>query len=143
MQATESDLNHSVLLPEEVNEQLEDPPSYVETMSTSCVELGTRGPTPASVCWVPPYSPYLSPPEHFHTSPSDSLEREGVESHGLDPSDSLDREGTESSGLDPSEPPVIMTSLHKEVVLSNDLEISSDVDDLSETSNPDQTSWKV
>lgn len=111
MQATESDLNQSVLLPEEVNEQLEDPPSYVEAMSTSCVELSTRGTTPASVCWVPPYYPYLSPPEHCHTSPS--------------------------------EPPIIMTSLDTEGVENNDLEISSDIDEPSETSNPDQTRWEV
>lgn len=111
MEATESDLNHSVLLPDEVDEQMEDPPSYAEAMSTSCVEISTRGTTPASACWVPPYYPYLSPPE-------------------LCPINHCD-------------PPIMMTSLDREGVESNDLEISSDLDEYSEEINPVRDSQEM
>ncbi|XP_022332292.2 uncharacterized protein LOC111130000 isoform X2 [Crassostrea virginica] len=103
MEATESDLNHSVLLPEEVNEQLEDPPSYAEAMSSSCVELCTRGTTPASVCWVPPYYPAFSPPELCPTHPCEPpilmtpLDREGVENNDLEISSDVDEFSEEIS----------------------------------------------
>ncbi|XP_062573789.1 uncharacterized protein LOC134235666 [Saccostrea cucullata] len=162
MEATESDLNHSVLLPEEVNEQIEDPPSYAEAMSTSCVEICTRGTTPASVCWIPPYYPHLSPPEHCYSSLSGppimmtSLDGEEVEDAERPVIlTSLDREGTENNespiimtSLHPyrvenNEPPIIITSSHREGLRDNDLEISSDVDEFSDTSSSRRPSEEV